>query len=373
MTTVYKQLSELRKQEQTQGVTPEWVNTAGFQMFKERYLYEADNFKEQIERIAKTAASHLPEKHQKAAEKRFYELLWNGHLSASTPVLANMGTNRGLPVSCSGSDVQDTIDGMYSSALEAANLTRYGFGTSSYLGNIRPRGSAISTGGKASGVVPVFAHFVSIMRDVSQAGIRRGSWAGYLPIEHGDFDELSDYVKDNPDDANVGWNISDAFIEKLKSKDPDATRRYKKAMKLKMLTGKGYFYLIDSVNRQNPKMYKDLGLSVKASNLCVGENTNVKIRINSEVSKTVTIKELTEMFEPGKYEIWSFNLETNTGEWQLVENAGKTRPNAKVLKITDEKIGKSITCTPDHKIWCVNKSKYIEAQHLTESDVALIS
>jgi ribonucleoside-diphosphate reductase alpha chain len=179
-----------------------------------------------------------------------------------------MGTNRGMPVSCSGGTIEDSIHGFYSDLTETALLTKHGFGTSSYLGDIRPRGTPISVGGKASGVLPVFKDRIHTMRNVAQGTARRGAWAGYLPIDHGDFDELADYVAAEPDDANIGWNISDAYIAQLRAGDAEATRRFQKVLKLKMVTGKGYFCFIDKINRHSPEMYKKFGLTVKASNLC---------------------------------------------------------------------------------------------------------
>lgn len=248
-----------------------WYSTSGYQMFKEKYEYETNgrSVRGQFERIAKTAAKHLKGTSlEKDAETAFFDLLWKGWLSPSTPVLANMGTNRGMPVSCSGSVVGDSIDGFYTAYRETALLTKYGFGTSGYLGDIRPRGSKISVGGKASGVVPVFKRFVQDMRDVAQGTARRGAWAGYLPIDHGDFDELVEHVMADPDDANVGWVATSQFITLLNSGDKEAIRRYQKAMKAKMVLGKGYWSFIDKINDKRPEWYKALGLYVKASNLC---------------------------------------------------------------------------------------------------------
>lgn len=268
---IYKALSEERKQLQEQGLVPMWYSTSGYQMFKEKYEYETNgrSVRGQFERIAKTAAKHLKGTSlEKDAETAFFDLLWKGWLSPSTPVLANMGTNRGMPVSCSGGVVGDSIDGFYTAYRETALLTKYGFGTSGYLGDIRPRGSKISVGGKASGVVPVFKRFVQDMRDVAQGTARRGAWAGYLPIDHGDFDELVEHVMADPDDANVGWVATSKFITLLNSGDKEALRRYQKAMKAKMVLGKGYWSFIDKINDKRPEWYKALGLYVKASNLC---------------------------------------------------------------------------------------------------------
>lgn len=266
---LYEELSESRKKQQLEGLIPEWYSTAGFQLFMEKYLYQAGSIKEQFERIAKTAAKHLSSiGMQEEAEKKFFDLFWKGWLSPSTPVLANMGTDRGLPVSCSGGLIADSVYGFYRARLETAMLTKNGFGTSAYLGSIRPRGSKISVGGKASGVVPVFQMFVDDMRKITQGTARRGAWAGYLEIDHGDFDELAEFVNSDPDDSNVGWIVTDEFISRLENDDQEAIRRYQKAMKLKMVTGKGYFCFVDKVNAKRPDMYKNLGLMVRASNLC---------------------------------------------------------------------------------------------------------
>ena len=180
-----------------------------------------------------------------------------------------MGTGIGCPVSCSGGFVADSVYAFYDAQKEAAVLSKNGFGTSGYLGGIRPRGSKIvGIKGAASGVLPVFKDFVQMSRDISQGSQRRGAWAGYIEIDHDDFYELVNYISKNPDDANIGWNISNKFIERLDAGDKDAIERYQKALKLKMISGKGYFEFIDKVNDQNPKMYKDRNLTVKASNLC---------------------------------------------------------------------------------------------------------
>ncbi len=267
--SIYKELSDKRKQSQLDGETPEWYTTAGYQLFNEKYSVDGCSVKDRFQTIAKTASKYVNKYEQfKDAEKEFFKLLWNGWMSASTPILANMGTNRGLVVSCSGSTVSDSVEGFYNSRKESALLTKYGFGTSAYMGNIRPRGSYISNGGKASGVVPVFKGFVQDSKDISQGNTRRGSWSGYLEITHGDYDELADLVLNDPDNCNVGWVITDEFINGLNEGNLDYIRRYQKALKLKMVTGRGYFCFIDKINKKRPECYIKNNLYVKASNLC---------------------------------------------------------------------------------------------------------
>lgn len=256
-------LSAERKRLQREGLLPDWYTTDAWGLFKSKYMEGSSSFKDRIETIAKTAAKHAPQDGTNW-EKKFFNIIWSGWLSPSTPCLANLGTNKGMPVACSGQYIGDSVTSFYGELLDTAVLTKHGFGTSGYLGDIRPRGSSISTGGTSSGVVPVFQTYVDTMKRVTQGVARRGAWAGYLPIDHPDFNELADFVKNNPDDANVGWVVSDGFIELLNAGDVESLQRYQKAMKLKMLTGKGYFFFVDKVNRQRPKGYPE----VLASNLC---------------------------------------------------------------------------------------------------------
>jgi len=266
--SIYDELGEERKLLQEQGKLPNWVTTVAWQMLKENYLSKKyPDLQSVYTRVAKHAASYT--KNPDIWEERFFNLLWNGYLAASTPVLSNMGTGIGCPVSCSGNFIDDSVYSFYEGQKENAILSKNGFGTSSYLGGIRPRGSKIAgIKGSASGVLPVFKDFVQMSRDISQGSQRRGAWAGYIEIDHDDFFELVNFITKNPDDANIGWNVTNNFIERLDAGDKDAIDRYQKALKLKMLTGKGYFEFIDKVNSQNPKMYKDKNLTVKASNLC---------------------------------------------------------------------------------------------------------
>lgn len=272
MANIYEVLSAERKQGQLDGSIPEWMTTGAYQLLKQKYLH-GQTVRERYQTIAETAASRLPEHlDRKYFASRFFELFWNGWFAASTPVMANMGTNRGMPVSCSGSYIGDSIDNFYDTLHETAMLTKNGFGTSGYLGDIRPRGSKISVGGTAAGVLPVIKDYVQAARDVAQGGTRRGAWAAYLPVNHGDFYEVVNYLRNYPDDLNIGWNVYDSDVEALESGDLEMSDRIAEAMFTKLVTGKGYFFFPDKVNRAAPQMYKDLGLLVKQSNLCTEIN-----------------------------------------------------------------------------------------------------
>ena len=164
----YKKLSAEKNQLIADKSLPEWVITPGYQMLKSKYLDKGESLKDRFRCIAKTAAKYMPSD-KEVWESKFFDLLWSGTLSASTPILSSMGKSKGCPVSCASSVVGDSIYDFYSSQLEAAVLSKNGFGTSSYLGYIRPRGSEIKgSKGSASGILPVFKAFVQVSRDVSQ-------------------------------------------------------------------------------------------------------------------------------------------------------------------------------------------------------------
>jgi ribonucleoside-diphosphate reductase alpha chain len=265
--SIFEELSKERKKLQAAGDLPEWFTTMGWQTFKNKYLYEADTFEEQIDRIVTTVGKHAPSR-AKYFMKRWKDMIMDNHAYLATPVLSNTGTARGQSVSCSGGEIPDNIFGFGNARTECSVLSQEGFGTSSHLSSIRERGAPISRGGTASGVLPVFKDMVTMADNISQGEARRGAWAGYLDLIHGDFWEVADYVKNNPAGANVGWNIFDRTIEALNKGDADVNSRFQRSLLVKAIQGKGYYYFPDKVARAAPQMYADLGLRSVASNLC---------------------------------------------------------------------------------------------------------
>jgi len=357
--SIYDELGEERKQLQEEGKLPSWVTTAAYQMLKENYLSaQYPDLKTVYSRIARHASQYTNEPFY--WEAKFFELFWKGYLAASTPVLSNMGTGKGCPVSCSGGVVEDSVYSFYDAQKEAAILSKNGFGTSSYLGSIRPRGSKINgIKGGASGVLPVFKDFVQMARDISQGSQRRGAWAGYIEIDHDDFFELVNHISKSPDDANIGWNITDAFIARLEAEDADAILRYQKALKLKMITGKGYFNFIDKINRQSPQIYKDKNFTVKASNLCFSADTMVAV---ADGRNAVSIAHLAYESE-GKYKfpVYSSRWNENKGIWvnEIKSAIAFKTGEYQVIRVVLSD-GSTFKSTPEHKI-ALKAGGYIEA------------
>lgn len=264
----FEQLSKERKKLQKKGHLPDWYTTQGWQMFKGKYAYKGeDAVLGRHGKIASTLSKHMKGR-EAEWEQKFFNELWDGILSPSSPALANTGTNRGMMVACSGQLVGDSVLDFYAGMTETALLSKEGFGTSANFSHIRPRGSAISTGGKANGAVEVIDDFFNVVSKISQGGARRGSIGAYLDIEHGDWDEACDSLAHDHNGKNYGWIIKDTFIEKLKQNDKEANRRWVKAVYTKLITGKGYIFKVDCANRHRPQMYKDWNLFIEASNLC---------------------------------------------------------------------------------------------------------
>ena len=169
MDKVFEELSRERKELQDKGYYPNWVTTQGHQMFKESYKYEDTYMLGRHKTIAETLSNYLPTQELRNKYKeRFFNLLWSGKLSPSTPVLANCGTDRGFTVACSGQYIGDSINDFYTNLRETALLSQAGFGTSGHFSDIRPRGSNISKGGTASGPKPVIDDFFTCASKVSQ-------------------------------------------------------------------------------------------------------------------------------------------------------------------------------------------------------------
>lgn len=264
----HEQLSKQRKEAQVAGEVPEWMTTQGFTMFQKKYAYKGETVRGAFKRIASTLSKHYAENVEEA-NRKFFDLMWQGKLAPSTPVYCNTGTDRGLPVSCSGGYVGDSINEFYEGATEVAVLSKNGFGTSSYLGDIRHRGASFGNeSGVASGVVPVFDSFLDVMTKVSQGANRRGAWAGYLPISHPDFWEMASYVQKHAGDANLGWCFSQEDVDKLQAGDSEMVKRWNRVLYLRMRTGKGYFFKTYTANKYTTQSMKNSGLTIKASQLC---------------------------------------------------------------------------------------------------------
>ena len=250
---------------------PQWMTEEALHTLSSGYLLPGETPSGMFKRMADTAARTNDDE---TLQGDLFFLLENGWLGGSSPVCSNFGTTRGLPVSCYSVHLSDSVSSVYSHLKETAQLSKMGGGVGVYYGDMRPSGSPISGGGKATGVVPWSQQFDLAARVVSQGGVRRGSFAHYLPISHPDVLELlraKDHSKGDPRnflDGNVALTITDEWIESMIAGDLQKQELFGEVLKTRMLSGSPYLVFIDNANNQNPLCYKERNLKVSTSNLC---------------------------------------------------------------------------------------------------------
>jgi ribonucleoside-diphosphate reductase alpha chain len=252
-------------------IAPEWLSEEGMHTLSAGYLLPGETPRAMFERVAKAAATINEDS---TLFDDLFTCLWNGWIGLASPVAANFGTSRALPISCYSVHLSDSVSSIYSHLKEVAQLSKNGGGVGVYFGDVRPAGAPISGGGKSTGVVPWAQQYDLCARVVSQGGVRRGSFAIYLPIDHPDVPELlraKDHSKGDPRkfvDSNVALTITDEWVESMIAGDSHKQELFGEVLKTRMISGSPYLVFIDNANRQNPECYKERGLSVKTSNLC---------------------------------------------------------------------------------------------------------
>jgi ribonucleoside-diphosphate reductase alpha chain len=244
-----------------------WLNKDSRKFLERGYLLDGEEPEQRVSDIANAAEKILGL--QGYAEK-FQDYMARGFYSLSSPIWSNFGRERGLPISCFGSFVPDTMEGIMEKISETAVMTKHGGGTSAFFGNVRGRGSAISSGGESTGSVHFMEMFDKLMSVVSQGNVRRGSFAAYLPVNHPDIEEFLQIKSEGCDIQNlsIGVSISDEWMNKLKNGDKDARRIWGLIIKKRFESGYPYIMFSDNANNQAPQVYKDKGLRINNSNLC---------------------------------------------------------------------------------------------------------
>ena len=253
-----------------------WLNEDSRTFLKRGYLNEGETAEQRIRDNAETAEKILkhpkygnPNKFEGFADK-FESYLKKGWYTQSSPIWSNFGRERGLPISCFGSHIPDTMEGILDKTAEVGMMTKAGGGTSAFFGKLRPRGSEISSGGKSTGSVHFIQLFDKLMQVVSQGAVRRGSFAAYLPIDHEDIEEFLK-IKSEGDaiqDVSIGVCISDEWMKSMIAGDKKKREVWGLVIKKKFETGYPYIFFTDNANNQSPKVYRDKGLKINHSNLC---------------------------------------------------------------------------------------------------------
>ncbi|MCG2613394.1 ribonucleoside-diphosphate reductase subunit alpha [Terrimonas sp. NA20] len=244
-----------------------WKNEESEQILNRGYLLKGETVEGAIDRICSAAAQRLYKPELKDA---FKEMIERGWMSLSSPIWANMGTERGLPISCFNVHVPDNIEGITHKLGEVIMQTKLGGGTSAYFGSLRERGSAVTDNGKSSGAVSFMRLFDTAMDTISQGGVRRGAFAAYMDIDHGDIEEFLS-IKDIGHPIQNLFNgvcVPDYWMQDMIDGDMKKREVWAKVLESRQQKGLPYIFFTDNVNRNKPQVYKDANLSINASNLC---------------------------------------------------------------------------------------------------------
>ncbi|GHV49472.1 hypothetical protein AGMMS49579_01240 [Spirochaetia bacterium] len=339
----------------------------GLKRLKESYMLESETTpQDRFKFVAKMFSSS--EKHA----NRLYNYLSNFWLSLSTPLLSYGKTKNGLPISCFLSYIDDTSEGLLNSLTEINQLSMLGGGVGIGVG-IR------SADDKSTGVMAHLKTYDACSLAYKQDGIRRGSYAAYLDINHPDILPFIDMRKPTGDhnirclNLHHGINITDKFMELINKcsneKNVDdswelidphtkqikniisAKELWQRILETRLRTGEPYICFIDTCNRYMKSFQKKLGLSIKQSNLCVSGNTLLFTSIGHYPIRTLKDQWV---------EIW------NGTEFSAVY-IQQTNKDATVNKVIFSD-GSFLICTPYHKFiqWqpstCIKDCKKVEAK-----------
>jgi ribonucleoside-diphosphate reductase alpha chain len=251
---------------------PAWGNNEIYvKTISKTYLQAGEKPKDAYWRVATTVAKRL-DKPQLAT--KFFDYIWKGWLCLATPVLSNTGTDRGLPISCFGIDVGDSIYEIGSKNLELMLLAKHGGGVGIGINMIRPAGSKITANGTSDGIVPFAKIYDSTVLATNQGSVRRGAASVNIKIEHKDFEDFLEIREPKGDVNRQSLNlhqcvvVSDRFMKKLEEGDADARRKWGKLLQKRKATGEPYIMYKGNVNKANPDMYKKNGLKVHMTNIC---------------------------------------------------------------------------------------------------------
>jgi ribonucleoside-diphosphate reductase alpha chain len=244
-----------------------WLNEESQQILNRGYLLKGETVEAAIERIAQAAAKRLYKPELTGA---FIEMIERGWMSLSSPIWANMGTERGLPISCFNVYVPDNIEGITHKLGEVIMQTKIGGGTSAYFGELRGRGSAVTDNGKSSGSTSFMRLFDTAMDTISQGGVRRGAFAAYLDIDHPDIGEFLEIKNIGNPIQNLffGVCVPDYWMQEMIDGDYQKREIWAKVLESRQQKGLPYIFFTDNVNRNKPEVYKDQEMNIFSSNLC---------------------------------------------------------------------------------------------------------
>jgi len=250
---------------------PEYLDDIAISMLSRGYLLPDENVFDAFRRVSKAAARRL---RRKDLQPFFYEAMVKNWLCLASPVLTNMGTERGMPISCFGIDVDDSIEGIAGANSELMRLSSQGGGVGVGLSRIRGRGKSIKDNGVSEGVVPWAKIYDSTILATNQGSVRRGAASVNLDINHPDIEEFLQIRRPKGDVNRQCLNlhqcvvVDDEFMNKLENKDEKSMKLWGEILKTRLETGEPYIMFKDNINNANPEAYKKHHLEVTMTNIC---------------------------------------------------------------------------------------------------------
>ena len=235
------------------------------------YLLKGETPKDAYTRVCTTVARRLDRPELSSV---FFDYIWNGWLCLASPVLSNTGTDRGLPISCFGIDVADSIWDIGQKNLEMMLLAKHGGGVGIGINQIRPAGDKIKGNGTSDGVVPFCKIYDSTILATNQGSVRRGAASVNINIDHPDFEEWLEIREPKGDVNRQSLNlhqcavVGDKFMRRVETGDIEARKKWGKLLQKRKATGEPYILFKGNTNKSNPTAYKKNGLKVHMTNIC---------------------------------------------------------------------------------------------------------
>ena len=245
----------------------EWITDESITFLRRGYLSEGEEPLDRIKTISDHAEKLLG---IEGFSDKFYDYMSRGWYSLASPVWANFGKKRGLPVSCFGSNIADNIESILFTQAEVGEMSKMGGGTSGYFGNIRGRGAEITDNGHAPGAVHFMNLFQSVVDNISQGSTRRGRFSPYLPIEHPDIMEFLEIGTEGASiqDLTHAVTVTDKFMNEMIGGDTEKRAAWAKVIQRRGEIGYPYIMFHDTMNKNTVDVYREKGAKIYNSNLC---------------------------------------------------------------------------------------------------------
>ena len=286
------------------------IDYFGFKTLERAYLFKINNIVvERIQHMWMRVAIGIHGNNLNAV-KETYDLMSQKYFTHATPTLFNAGTPRPQLSSCYLIAIEsDSLDGIYNTLHDCANISKWAGGIGLHIHNIRGSNSLIrGTNGQSTGIIPMLKVFNDTARFINQGGRRNGSFAIYLEPWHPDIEDFLDLKKNHGDeemrarDLFYALWVPDLFMERIKengkwslfcpntcpgladvygdefitlytqyensdlaTKTVNARDLWFKILDAQMETGTPYLLYKDAANTKSNQ--KNLG-TIKSSNLC---------------------------------------------------------------------------------------------------------